>query len=1168
MGFLDESGFRLGSPPNYGWASVGEKSIGRATHGDWCILVDGDRDHRCRGGLTRYSNISFQLPITVSELVFPPGGSLLQMKASAFTSAVGLLLSICSAVAHADASVSADQSIYPGRATVTASFDGMPGTATDFLALTLPGATDQNYDFIERQPTDGAVSGTISFDTILPPGNYVVRGYTANGPIRNRRDAESAPFTIGPLVPPPSVSVDQPSYQVGDPITTTFANMLGDPLDQVVLAPAGSPPGGETVEQYTNGLSAGTAVFSRMPPGTYVARVYFINDLGVTQAESAPFVIQPLSPPPQLSTDALSYAVGDTVTASFANMFGAQDDMIAVAVYGSDASSYADSLTYYMTAGALSGTATFAQLPAGTYVLRAYFATWSMPSGLQAESAPFVVGTPIVATTVSTDQATYDTTQSIVVAFSGMDGTAGDSIALAPAGSDPTAVAASQLTGGAASGTTTFAAGVVPGSYVARAFFGGDTSVHAESAPFTITLAVDSGPQLVAGQASYDPGSAIQIFYANVDPAGSLTLAIAGSPDGSSLAQQSLGGSASGTASFASTYLPMNSYVARAFAADGSKLTESAPFTVSNANETTQLVLSQSSFTLSDSIAVAVSGLPAGQLNNWIALVSDTGTGQTAIAPAYLGAATAGTFTFPAQPAGRYHVIAYVTSVDNLVGESASFDVSNPYSSATLQSDRTVYVPGMPITLSYAGLSGSSADQLRVVSISGSGPIYALGPPATSGSLQLAIGVPGIYQVLFLVGPAGIVGASSAPFTVAPPPILAADRDSYAVGWTISIRASGLPDDPQTIIALASQGELPYSQVTGGSTAGPFVFSGIAAGTYTARAYDSDGVSLLAESAAFTVAQPQPPTLTTDRLAYNTASTVHVYATGLPGNLGDLIVIAPDGSAPDARTASAPARGDMSISLPFAALPVGTFRARVISGLDQSLLAESPAFTVVQADPLALTTDKSFYLTTDAIQVTYAGLPGSNGTYIAIVVSSDGSAQQTMPTGSSDGLLTFAPMSAGDYVATAYDGDSGSALVSSALFHVESGPPSFTLARNPVVMGDLIVAQTTNMYDLPITIDILDPSDGSVVVSASSALAADTISVRAIISGSFQVRITTSLGAVLPLAPMISVLTDCTDNSQCSGGVCTHGTCGAPPIASVSFKLPSRSTARTFFNVT
>jgi hypothetical protein len=37
--FVDESGFRLGSPPNYGWAPVGEKSPGRATHGDWCTMT-------------------------------------------------------------------------------------------------------------------------------------------------------------------------------------------------------------------------------------------------------------------------------------------------------------------------------------------------------------------------------------------------------------------------------------------------------------------------------------------------------------------------------------------------------------------------------------------------------------------------------------------------------------------------------------------------------------------------------------------------------------------------------------------------------------------------------------------------------------------------------------------------------------------------------------------------------------------------------------------------------------------------------------------------------------------------------------------------------------------------------------------------------------------------
>jgi len=37
--FLDESGFRLGSPPNYGWAPIGEKSPGKATLGAWCTMT-------------------------------------------------------------------------------------------------------------------------------------------------------------------------------------------------------------------------------------------------------------------------------------------------------------------------------------------------------------------------------------------------------------------------------------------------------------------------------------------------------------------------------------------------------------------------------------------------------------------------------------------------------------------------------------------------------------------------------------------------------------------------------------------------------------------------------------------------------------------------------------------------------------------------------------------------------------------------------------------------------------------------------------------------------------------------------------------------------------------------------------------------------------------------
>lgn len=50
--FVDESGFRLGSPPNYGWAPTGKKSHGQATHGRWetmtmigAISLDGWRGH-------------------------------------------------------------------------------------------------------------------------------------------------------------------------------------------------------------------------------------------------------------------------------------------------------------------------------------------------------------------------------------------------------------------------------------------------------------------------------------------------------------------------------------------------------------------------------------------------------------------------------------------------------------------------------------------------------------------------------------------------------------------------------------------------------------------------------------------------------------------------------------------------------------------------------------------------------------------------------------------------------------------------------------------------------------------------------------------------------------------------------------------------------------------
>jgi transposase len=37
--FVDESGFRLGTPPSYGWAPIGDKAPGKATHGAWKTMT-------------------------------------------------------------------------------------------------------------------------------------------------------------------------------------------------------------------------------------------------------------------------------------------------------------------------------------------------------------------------------------------------------------------------------------------------------------------------------------------------------------------------------------------------------------------------------------------------------------------------------------------------------------------------------------------------------------------------------------------------------------------------------------------------------------------------------------------------------------------------------------------------------------------------------------------------------------------------------------------------------------------------------------------------------------------------------------------------------------------------------------------------------------------------
>src|SRR5581483_2468366 len=269
-------------------------------------------------------------------------------------------------------------------------------------------------------------------------------------------------------------------YASGGGVTVSYTNASGDPTDWIAIAQAGAPDASFTQYVYLGGQVNGSASFSGLADGSYVARIFFANSY-TKQAETAPFTVgaSAQAANASVSTDKPSYATTDAVTVSFAGMSGSAVDWIAVAQAGSADDVF---VQYQYTGGNQTGTLSFSGLAAGSYVARAYF---NNSFTRQAESAAFTVAEPSSAASLSTDAAQYASGAPVVVTFSGMLGASNDWIAIATAGSADDAYLAYQYTGGGAAGTLTFD-GLPDGSYVARAFFNNGFTKQGETAPFTV----------------------------------------------------------------------------------------------------------------------------------------------------------------------------------------------------------------------------------------------------------------------------------------------------------------------------------------------------------------------------------------------------------------------------------------------------------------------------------------------------------------------------------------------------------------------------------------------------------------------------------------------------------------------------------------------------------
>ena len=169
------------------------------------------------------------------------------------------------------------------------------GNGSHLLTATAVRAAAPAWVYVNgsKSAGQGLTDGTLVFDAVLQPGNYMARFFEDDG----YTQMASVSFSIAE---PPSVSVGSEAYLSGETITIHFSNGPGNPKDWIAvyrpdMIPAKVP---SLLWAFVNGtqiagegLVSGSVSFAAgLPAGEYVAR-YLEND-GYNQLAEASFNVK------------------------------------------------------------------------------------------------------------------------------------------------------------------------------------------------------------------------------------------------------------------------------------------------------------------------------------------------------------------------------------------------------------------------------------------------------------------------------------------------------------------------------------------------------------------------------------------------------------------------------------------------------------------------------------------------------------------------------------------------------------------------------------------------------------------------------------------------------------------------------------------------------------
>jgi len=440
-----------------------------------------------------------------------------------------------------------------------------------------------------------------------------------------------------------TISTDKATYNNSEQVQVTFGGLSGSQTDWIAIANASDPDTTYLAFRYTEGVTSGTFAFGPLPNGNYEARAYFDwnGTMSYNVEARVAFTVQPPPVGITTTTDATHYSPGSTVTVNYTGLQGTPTDWIAIALPGSDPTSF---VRYAYTSGTVDGSVQFAGLANGIYVARSFN---NDSYTLVQESAQFSIGNILTMSAT-----TYQPGEQPVVNFLGLPPSPTNWIAIAAAGAADTDFIAYQYVS-TASGQLTFNA-LPSGNYEARAYLNDSYTLHA-STPFTV--ASGAVPVITTNKASYVEGEIVTTTYTLTgNPMDWVGISVAGSPATSYVAYAYV--EPDGNSDFGGSLAPGN-YEARLYANDGFTILATVAFTVTAAPPPNPVTVTTTAAMYTTSEPVLVNYTSLGGSQDWIGIAVAGSPDNAYVQFVYTNGVANGQASFSGLAPGNYEARGY-----------------------------------------------------------------------------------------------------------------------------------------------------------------------------------------------------------------------------------------------------------------------------------------------------------------------------------------------------------------------------------------------------------------------------------------------------------------------------------------------------------------------------